>query len=81
MTSPLRDSLIIWKIILIQRTIMKMNMKFQIFEGGIPILDQPLEFPYEAPTPPHEEVPATSLEQEVQLDDVIERIERLPINH
>ena len=23
-------------------------------EGGIPILDQPLEFPYEAPTPLHE---------------------------
>ena len=46
-------------------------------EGGIPILNQPLEFPYEAPTPVHEEVPATSLEQEVQLDDVIERIERL----
>ena len=40
-------------------------------------MDQTLEFPYEAPTPPHEEVPATSLEQEVQLDDVIERIERL----
>ena len=39
-----------------------------------------MEFPYEAPTPPHEEVPATSLEQEVQLDDVIERIERLSIN-
>ena len=49
-------------------------------EGGIPILYQPLEFPYEAPTPPHEEVPATSLEQEVQLDDVIERIEILSIN-
>ena len=39
-----------------------------------------MEFPYEAPTPPHEEVLATSLEQEVQLDDVIERIERLSIN-
>jgi len=36
-----------------------------------------LEFPYEAPTPPHEEVPATSPEQEVQLDDLIERIGRL----
>ena len=46
-------------------------------EGGIPILDQPLEFSYKAPTPPHEEVPATSPDQEIQLDDVIERIERL----
>ena len=34
MTSPLRDSLIIWKIILIQRTIMKMNMRFQTLKGG-----------------------------------------------
>ena len=49
-------------------------------EGGIPILDQPLEFPYEAPTPPHEEVSATSPQQEIRLDDVIERIERLSIN-
>ena len=33
--------------------------------------DQSLEFPFEAPTPPHEEeVPTTSLE----LDDVIKRI-------
>ena len=31
-------------------------------EGGIPILDQPLEFPYEAPTPLHEEVPAVKSE-------------------
>ena len=36
-----------------------------------------MEFPYEAPTPPHEEVPATSPKQEIQLDDVIERIGRL----
>ena len=45
-------------------------------EGGIPILDrdQSLEFPFEEPTPPHEEkVPTISPE----LDDVIERIERL----
>ena len=40
-------------------------------------MDQPLEFPYEAPTPPHEEVPATSPRQEIQLDDVIERLGRL----
>ena len=39
-----------------------------------------MEFPYEEPTPPHEEVTATSPEQEVQLDDVIERIRRLSIN-
>ena len=39
-----------------------------------------MEFPYEAPTPQHEEVPATSPQQEVQLDDVIERIGRLSIN-
>ena len=43
-------------------------------------MDQPLEFPYEAPTPPHEEVPATLPDQDIQLDDVIERIERLSIN-
>ena len=77
MTNPLRDSLIIWKNILIQRNIMKMNMKFQTLKGGIPILDQPLEFTYEAPTSPHEEVLATSPEQEIQLDDVIERLGRL----
>ena len=39
-----------------------------------------MEFPYEAPTPPHEEVPTTSPDQEIQLDDVIERIERISIN-
>ena len=43
-------------------------------------MDQPLEFPYEAPTPPHEELPATSPQQEIQLDDVLERIGRLSIN-
>jgi hypothetical protein len=46
-------------------------------EGGIPILDQSLESPFEAPSPPHEEVPTTSSKLEVHLDDVIERIERL----
>ena len=44
------------------------------------MLDQSMEFPFEAPTPSHEEtheeeVIATS--QETQLDDVIERIRRL----
>jgi hypothetical protein len=43
-------------------------------------LDQSLESPFEAPSPPHEEVPATSLEQEDCLDDVIERIERLNLD-
>jgi hypothetical protein len=44
-------------------------------EGVILILGQSLEslFPYS----PHEEVPATSSEPEVHLDDVIERIEKL----
>jgi hypothetical protein len=45
-------------------------------EGGIPILDQSLQCPFEAPSPPHEEVLATSSNPEVHLDDVIERIER-----
>jgi hypothetical protein len=49
-------------------------------EGGIPILDQSLESPFEAPSPLLGEVPATSLEQEVYLDDVIERIERLNLD-
>jgi hypothetical protein len=49
-------------------------------EGGIPILGQSLESPYEAPSFPHEEVPATSSESEVQLDDVIERIEKLRLD-
>ena len=53
--------------------------EIQNLEGGIPILDQPLEFPYEAPTPPHEEVLATSPKQEIQLDDVIERLGRLKL--
>jgi transposase InsO family protein/adenylate kinase family enzyme len=49
-------------------------------EGGIPILGQSLESPFEAPSSPHEEVPATSSEPEVQLDDVIERIEKLRLD-
>ena len=48
-------------------------------EGGIPIMDQPLEFPYEAPTRPDEEVPATSPKQDIQPDDVIERIGRISL--
>jgi hypothetical protein len=49
-------------------------------EGRIPILHQSMESPFEAPSPPHEEVPATSSEQEVRLDDVIERIEKLNLD-
>jgi hypothetical protein len=43
-------------------------------------LDQSLESPFEVPSLPHVEDPATSLEQEVQLDDVIEGIERLNLD-
>jgi hypothetical protein len=50
-------------------------------EGGIPILGQSEESPFVAPSPPHEEVPATSSEPEFQLDDVIERIKKLRLNH
>jgi hypothetical protein len=49
-------------------------------EGGIPILDQSIESTFEAPSPPHEEFPATSSKNEVHLDDVIERIERLSLD-
>jgi hypothetical protein len=49
-------------------------------EGGIPILDQSMESPFEAPFPPREEVLATSSELEVHLNDVIERIERLSLD-
>jgi hypothetical protein len=43
-------------------------------EGGIPILGLSLESPFEAPSSPHEEVPATSSEPKAHLDDVIEMI-------
>jgi hypothetical protein len=46
-------------------------------EGGIPFLGQSLESPFEAPSSPHEEVPATSSELEDHLDDVIKRTEKL----
>ena len=42
-------------------------------------MDQSLESPFEAPSPPREQVPATSLEKQGQLDDVIEGIERLTL--
>jgi hypothetical protein len=41
-------------------------------EGGIAILDQSLQSPFEVPSHPHVEDPNTSSEQDVQLDDVIE---------
>jgi hypothetical protein len=44
----------------------------------IPILGQSLESPF--PSSPHEEVPVTSSELEVQVDDVIERIEKLRLD-
>jgi hypothetical protein len=40
-------------------------------------LDQSLKYPFEVPSPPHEEDSITSSEERFQLDDVIERIERL----
>jgi hypothetical protein len=49
-------------------------------EGGVPVLCQSLESPFEAPSSPHEEVPATSSEFEVHLDDTIERIEKLRLD-
>jgi hypothetical protein len=49
-------------------------------EGGIPILGQSLESPFEAPSSPHEEVLATLSKLEVHLDDVIKRIEKLRLD-
>jgi hypothetical protein len=49
-------------------------------EGGIPILGQSLESPFEAPSSTLEEFPTTSSEPKVHLDDVIERIEKLRLN-
>jgi len=43
-------------------------------------LGQFMESPFVAPSPPHEEVPASSSEPEVQLDDAIKRIENLRID-
>jgi hypothetical protein len=37
-------------------------------------------FSFKSPSSPHEEVPTTSLEPKVHLDDVIERIKSLIIN-
>jgi adenylate kinase family enzyme len=49
-------------------------------EGGILILGQSLESPCVAPSPPHEEVPAISSDPEFQLDDVIEKIEKMKLD-
>jgi hypothetical protein len=43
-------------------------------------LDQSLESPFEFPSPPHVEDPTTSSKHEVQLDDLIERIERMNLD-
>jgi hypothetical protein len=37
-------------------------------------------FSFEAPSPPHQEVPATSSKPDVHLDGVIERIEKLSLD-
>jgi hypothetical protein len=50
------------------KTYHKFDDEISHLEGGIPILDQSLESPFQAPSPPHEEV---------HLNDVIERIKRL----
>jgi hypothetical protein len=49
-------------------------------EAGFPISGQSMECSFEAPSSLHEEVPITSLEPEVHLDDVIERIEKLRLD-
>jgi hypothetical protein len=49
-------------------------------EGGIPILGQSLEYSFEAPSSPHEEVPTTSSKPKVHLDDVNERSENLRLD-
>ena len=59
---------------------MNLMMTFHILKGGIPILDKYMESPFEAPYPPHEEVPTTSSKLEVHSDDVIERIETLNLD-
>jgi len=46
----------------------------------IPILDQSLDSPFEVPSPPHEGYLAISSEHGVQLDGVIERIERINLD-
>jgi len=57
-------------------------MRFHILKGGSLSwkLEQSLESPYEAPFSPHEEVFATSSKPQVQVDDVIERIEKLRLD-
>jgi len=49
-------------------------MKFQTLKGEF-LFWINLGISNEAPTPPHEEVPATSPEQEVQLDDLMRELE------
>jgi hypothetical protein len=53
-------------------------MRFCIL-NGIPILDQSLEYPFPAPSPPFEEVPTTLSEYNFFLDDVIDRIENMSL--
>jgi hypothetical protein len=62
-----------------QKTYYECNNEIPHLEGGIPILDQSLESPFAAPSPPHEQVAATSSEKQGQLDNVIEGIKRLSL--
>ena len=64
------------------KTYHEFNIEIPHLEGGIPILDQSLKFPFEKPTLPCEEtqedeVLTTSPKHEAQLDDMIESIGRL----
>jgi hypothetical protein len=47
------------------KTYCEFDYEIPHLEGGIPILGQSLESPFEAPSSPHEEVPTTSYEPEV----------------
>lgn len=62
-----------------QKTYYECDNENPHFEGGISILNQSLESPFATPSPPHEQVPASSLEKKGQLDDVIEGIQRLSL--
>jgi hypothetical protein len=78
--SSKNDNTVEWKLDHLDRftnvkTYHEFDDKIPHIEGRILILDKSLESNFEAPSPPHEEVPSTSSEPEVHLDDVIERIE------
>ena len=58
-------------------TFHEFNNEIPHLKRGIPILNQSPEYPFATLYPQHEEVHSTSIEHEVQLDDVIERIRML----